>query len=75
MLSRMSNAAVQAYLNLPAGAQKDVAEYMHTNDREELSSPRDVVDAYLVWNGIIGFTDQIVSVVRAAYGNNDETTK
>ena len=41
------------------------AEY---NEQEVKSmSPFELVDAYFTWNGVIGFTEDFLSVVSAAY--------
>ena len=35
------------------------------DDKIRAMSPRDALDAFLVWNGIIGYTDQIIDAVHA----------
>lgn len=53
--------------------KKDLKNYLM---REcELSEERvndmdsyEMINKYLIWNGIIGYTDEIIDVVRAAYG-------
>lgn len=43
------------------------------HERSEVNSmtPKEMVDAYLVWNGIINYTDDIIDVVNAAFGNDE----
>lgn len=49
------------------GFHSDVAEALHergiTADEAKLLSRRELMDHYLKWNGIIGFTDNIVDAV------------
>ena len=55
--------------------QDDIREFLEDNgnrsewrDRTpESLSPRELLDAWLSWNGIHGYTDQILSVVGKAF--------
>lgn len=42
---------------------------------EEVSNmePRDLVDAWLQWNGMLGWTDDIIALVRCAYNLKFDT--
>lgn len=65
---------------IPAGALSDVRQFVRDNNLVRPSdhskeacdahiatmSPEEFLDAYLMWNGIIGYTDSIVSVLDAA---------
>lgn len=44
-------------------------------DREEIKDMNsyELVDEWLIWNGIYGFTRDIINVVFAAYGMDAET--
>lgn len=61
---RITGPAIDAYQYLDAGQQKAVDDYLTENPRVELYSIRDVVDAWLTWNGICGYTEQIVSLIQ-----------
>lgn len=45
-----------------------IDECEYTQSRVESMSAMDMVDRYLRYNGIIGFTEDIVNVVETAYG-------
>ena len=45
-----------------------IDECEYTQLRVERMSAMDLVDRYLRYNGIIGYTEEIVRVVSAAYG-------
>lgn len=47
------------------------AEY--TEEEIANMEPRDLVDAWLTWNGMLGYTDDIISLVRCAYNLKFET--
>lgn len=66
---RMAAAARAAYNNLPVQYQQDVLSFLQSNPSQFLLSPRDVVDAWLMWNGMIGYSDTIVHLVRSAFGD------
>lgn len=44
-----------------------VEEAEYTDDEVNCMTPAELVDAYLGWNGIINWTDDILQVVKAAY--------
>lgn len=44
----------------------DEAEY--TKEAVDAMSPRDLIDAFLQWEGIIGYTSHIIHQIEAAYG-------
>lgn len=46
-----------------------VCEAKHTDAEVESMTDFELVDAYLTWNGIIGYTEDIVDVVRHAFGD------
>ena len=46
-----------------------VCEAGHTDAEVESMTDFELVDAYLTWNGIIGYTEDIVDVVRHAFGD------
>ena len=46
-----------------------VCEAEHTDAEVESLTDFELVDAYLRWNGIIGFTEDIIDVVRHAFGD------
>lgn len=48
------------------GAYEDVAEYFEENDVDttiDEATPKELIDAWLTWNGIVGYTDGIIELV------------
>ena len=45
----------------------DESEGEYTREELEAMSKRDLLDAYLTWEGIIGFTDDIIEHIEAIY--------
>ena len=64
---QISGPAIDSYQQLDGGQQKDVDAFCEANPRATLYSKRDVVNAWLTWNGIINYTEQIVSLVENVY--------
>lgn len=50
----------------------DESEGEYTREELEAMSKRDLLDAYLTWEGIIGFTDDILEHIEAIYEVNLE---
>lgn len=69
LTDRMEPEALAAYERLPYHQQSDVVQFLQNNPRKHLCDAQDIVDAWLVWNGMIGYTSNIVEVVRYAYGD------
>jgi hypothetical protein len=59
----ISGEAIDAYQNLSGKFQKDVDDYLRDNKSKRLYTRQDVVNAYLEWNGIIGYTHDVVELV------------
>lgn len=49
------------------------AEY-EPEELQELE-PEELIDKFLMWNGIIGFTKDIINAVKAAYKSTSNTTQ
>ena len=49
------------------------AEY-EPEELQELE-PEDLIDKFLMWNGIIGFTNDIINAVKAAYKSTSNATQ
>lgn len=49
------------------------AEY-EPEELQELE-PEKLIDKFLMWNGIIGFTNDIINAVKAAYKSTSNTTQ
>ena len=49
------------------------AEY-EPEELQELE-PEELIDKFLVWNGIFGFTNDIINAVKAAYKSTSNTTQ
>ena len=52
--------------------KQELKEYLideceYTPSRVEDMNERDMVDCYLRYNGIVGYTDEILEVIEAAY--------
>ena len=45
-----------------------IEEAEYTEDEVNCMTAAELVDAYLAWNGIRHFTDDVFKVVKAAYG-------
>ena len=48
------------------GAYEDVAEYFEENDVDTTiddATPKELIDAWLCWNGVVGYTDGILELV------------
>lgn len=39
----------------------------YTQDELQNMEPREFIDAWLTWNGIIGYTDELIELVQSAY--------
>lgn len=60
-----------------AYAIKDLDDYLqeeaeYSSEQVKLMTPFDKVNAYLQWNGIIGYTNDILEVTFAAYNISKE---
>lgn len=65
--SRIIGKGMEAFRRLANYQQRKVSDFLEENRRETLMSPLDVINAYLTWEGIIGYTDSIVNLVLQAY--------
>lgn len=64
---RITGPAVDAFQQLDGDLQFTVIEFLQENPTKELYSKEDVLNAWLTWNGIIGFTPQIMRLVRQTF--------
>jgi hypothetical protein len=64
---RIVGPARMAYDNLSNWHQADVLQFLRDNPSRVLYDRAEVVDAWLIWNGMLNHTDQITALVRAAY--------
>ena len=55
---------LEIIISLPENMQEDIKSFMEENSRECIYTRTDVINAWLTWNGIIGYTDQIISLVQ-----------
>ena len=65
-LKDLSSELAILFATLPLRMQKDIKSFLEDNPRFFICSRMDMVDAYLQWNGIIGYTEQIIDAVVAA---------
>lgn len=48
------------------GAYEDVAEFFEENDIDtsiDEAKPKELIDAWLSWNGVVGYTDCIIELI------------
>jgi hypothetical protein len=48
------------------GMLEDVKEYVEENDVDttiDEATPKELIDAWLSWNGVVGYTDDIITIV------------
>lgn len=65
-LAKIQGGAKRAYTGLTTVQQGDVIQFLINNPSQILITPSDVVGAWLCWNGIMGCTEDIISVVTNA---------
>ncbi len=55
--------------NIPAEIRGEIEEYLTESGAWTKSvsdlTPKEALDAYLTWNGIIRYTDEVITVVEA----------
>jgi len=66
--ARLIGAGKTAFERINRYAQQDVVCFLEENPRETIYGPNELMEAYLVWNGIIRYTSNIVETVRQAFG-------
>lgn len=59
---RITGDAETCYNNAPHHIRKDIRDCLEDNPRMRIDSKEEFLDAYLVWNGIIGYTTGIMNV-------------
>lgn len=64
---RINGPAIDAFQQLDGGLQFAIGEYLTENPTKELYSKDDIVRAWLEWNGIIGFTSDIIHLVQQTF--------
>ena len=64
---RISGPAIDAIQQIDGDLQRHIYQLLEDNPRYELYSKEDVVKAWLMWNGIVGYTPQIVRLVQQVF--------
>lgn len=64
---RITGPAIDVVQQLDGDLQYDVYQFLQENPAKELYSKEDVVNAWLTWNGIIGFTPRIMRPVQQTF--------
>lgn len=64
---RITGPAAKSYLKLSASQQRAIDQYLEANPYSTIHDNRDLVEAWLIWEGIIGFTDDIIAIVQSVY--------
>lgn len=67
--AQLGSEALEAFERLLPTQQEIVRIFLRENHHCYLHGKRDVVDAYLKWEGIIGYTENLIQLVRRAYGD------
>ena len=65
MTQRIVGPAKEAYDKLPQRMKNDIDEWLEDQHNRVLYDKNDVLDAWLEWNGIIGYGDQMRSMFEA----------
>lgn len=71
--SRIIGKGMEAFRRLSNSQQRTIVEFLECNRRETIMSPLEVINAYLTWEGIINYTDQITNLVLNAYNADIQT--
>jgi len=66
-MAHISEEMVAVIATLPENIQSDIKEFMEENTNAYIYDKTDVVTAWLTWNGIIGYEDKIISLVRGVF--------
>ena len=67
MNSNPSNAAQRVYDALPDYLKRDIDQFLDDNPRQELYSEADIIEAFLNWNGVIGYSSRITDFFEAVH--------
>lgn len=65
--NRLIGQGLKAFRRLSDSQQRSIVAFLEVNSRATIMSPLELIEAYLHWEGIIGYTDQIVNLVLQAY--------
>lgn len=65
--SRINGPAIDAIQQIDGDLQQDVYQFLQDCPTKELYSKEDVIRAWLTWNGIIGYTPQIIRLVQQVF--------
>ncbi len=65
MKSQILGPAKEVFDKLPRHMQRDIEDWMEDRFNRTLYDKGDVLDAWLEWNGIIGYGDQMRSMFEA----------
>lgn len=63
-INRIHGEALEHFVELSDAMCNSIAEALEDRPRLELYTKRDVIECWLQWNGIIGFTDQIIDLTK-----------
>ena len=62
-------------MNLPRWIMSDIEEFIELNNLDvnvKDLTKRQILDYYLKWNGIVGYTDTIIAIVGEIFDEIDE---
>jgi hypothetical protein len=65
MSAQLLGPAKDVFDKLPRHMQRDIEDWMEDRSNRVLYDKNDVLDAWLEWNGIIGYGDQMRSMFEA----------
>ena len=64
---RISGPAIDAYQQLKGAQQTVIDEFLEANPRKTLYAKRDIVNAWLIYTGIQGYTESIIDLVQRTF--------
>ena len=67
VMDSISNEAVEAYQNLSGKFKQDIDDYLRNNPYKHLYNRHDVINAYLDWNNILGYTRNLDKLIELAH--------
>lgn len=52
---------------LPTKYRIDIIQFLEWNPAKVIYTEEDLIDAWLCWNGILGYTDTIIELFQSVY--------
>lgn len=64
---RITGSAIEAFQELRDKFQRDIGFFLEDNPTARLYTRQDVLNAWLQWNGILGFTLDILEITKVVH--------